>query len=116
MAPHSHQSGVNGPQCNFLEIPYNLLSHLTQPHVVLSQFCLLCITQLSEEAIGGAESGHPFFRRRILKEVAFIAGKSETKQPQFFIFIDNLIANIRLYALSWPKLNFGCYLTFEIIF
>ena len=30
--------------------------------------------------------------------------------------IANFIANISLYALSWPKLNFGCYLTFEIIF
>ena len=27
-----------------------------------------------------------------------------------------LIANISFYALSWPKLNFECYLTFEIIF
>ena len=30
--------------------------------------------------------------------------------------IENLIANISFYVLSWPKLNFGCYLTFEIIF
>ena len=35
----------------------------------------------------------------------------------FFLFsIENLIANISFYALSWPKLNFGCYFTFEIIF
>ena len=37
---------------------------------------------------------------------------------QFFFIrfsIENLIANISLYALSLPKLNFGCYLTFEII-
>ena len=33
-----------------------------------------------------------------------------------FPFFQNLIANISFYALSWPKLNFGCYLTFEIIF
>ena len=55
----------------------------------------------------------------LLKTVAFIAGKSENPAAQnFFICfsIDNLIANISLYALSWPKLNFGCYLTFEIIF
>ena len=54
-----------------------------------------------------------------LKEVAFIAGKSENQAAKIFFihfFIDNLIANISLYALSWPKLNFECYLTFEIIF
>ena len=53
-----------------------------------------------------------------LKTVAFIAGKSENSadQKKFIrFFIDNLIANISLYALSWPKLNFGCYLTFQII-
>ena len=57
--------------------------------------------------------------KSILKEVAFIAGKSENQAAKIFFirfFIDNLIANISLYALSWPKLNFGCYLTFEIIF
>jgi len=27
-----------------------------------------------------------------------------------------LIENISFYSLSWPELNFGCYLTFEIIF
>ena len=51
-----------------------------------------------------------------VKEVAFIAGKSENPvdQKNFIRFsIDNLIANISLYALSWPKLNFG---SFEIIF
>ena len=51
----------------------------------------------------------------LLKTVAFIAGKSENQAAEkFFIhfFIDNLIANISLYALSWPKLNFGCYPTF----
>ena len=55
----------------------------------------------------------------MLKTVAFIAGKSENPADQkkfICFFIDNLIANISLYALSWPKLNFGCYLTFEIIF
>ena len=54
-----------------------------------------------------------------LKTVAFIAGKSENPADQkkfIHFFIDNLIANISLYALSWPKLNFGFYLTFEIIF
>ena len=52
----------------------------------------------------------------ILKTVAFIAGKSENPADQklyIHFFIDNLIANISLYALSWPKLNFG---SFEIIF
>ena len=51
--------------------------------------------------------------------VAFIAGKSENPAAQNFFIrfsIDNLIANISFYVLSWPKLNFGCYLTFEIIF
>jgi biotin transporter BioY len=55
----------------------------------------------------------------LLREVAFIAGKSENqvaKKKFIHFFIDNLIANISLYALSWPKLNFGCYHTFEIIF
>ena len=30
------------------------------------------------------------------------------------VYIENLIANVSFYALSWPKLNFGWYLTFEI--
>ena len=45
-----------------------------------------------------------------LKEVAFIAGKSENQAAKKFFtrfFIANSIANISLYALSWPKLNFG---------
>jgi hypothetical protein len=54
----------------------------------------------------------------LLKTVAFIAGKKNpVVQKNFIRFsIENLIANISFYALSWPKLNFGCYLTFEIIF
>jgi hypothetical protein len=54
----------------------------------------------------------------MLKTVAFIAGKKNPAIQKFFIrfSIEDLIANIRFYALSWPKLNFGCYLTFEIIF
>ena len=53
-----------------------------------------------------------------LKTVAFIAGKKNPAVQTFFIHfsIENLIANISFCALSWPKLNFGCYLTFEIIF
>ena len=54
----------------------------------------------------------------LLKEVAFIAGKSENQAAKIFSIrfcIANLIANISVYALNWPKLNFGCYLTFEII-
>ena len=53
-----------------------------------------------------------------LKTVAFIAGKKNPAVQNNFIrfFIENLIANISFYVLSWPKLNFGCYLTFEIIF
>jgi hypothetical protein len=42
-------------------------------------------------------------------------GKSENQadKKKFIRFsIDDLIANISLYALSWPKLNFG---SFEII-
>ena len=56
--------------------------------------------------------------RNKLKTVAFIAGKKNPAiQKKFIRFsIENFIANISLYALSWPKLNFGCYLTFEIIF
>ena len=51
--------------------------------------------------------------------VAFMTSKSENPAAQncFICFsIDYLIANIGLYALTWPKLNLGCYLTFEIIF
>ena len=53
-----------------------------------------------------------------LKTVAFIAGKKNPAIQIFFICcsIENMIANISFYVLSWPKLNFGCYLTFEIIF
>ena len=53
-----------------------------------------------------------------LKTDAFIAGKKNPATQIFFIrfSIETLIANISFYALSWPKLNFGCYLTFEIIF
>ena len=43
--------------------------------------------------------------------------KNPAIQKNFIHFsIGNFIANISLYALSWPKLNFGCYLTLEIIF
>ena len=54
----------------------------------------------------------------LLKTVAFIAGKKNPAIQKFFIrfSIKNFIANISLYALSWPKLKFGCYHTFEIIF
>ena len=62
-----------------------------------------------------SESG---FFINALKTVAFIAGKKNPAIQKFYICfsIENLIANISFYALSWPKLNFGCYLTFEIIF
>jgi hypothetical protein len=45
---------------------------------------------------------------RLLKTVAFIAGKKKTAIKKIFInfSIENLIANISFYALSWPKLNF----------
>ena len=60
----------------------------------------------------------PCIRSTQLKTVAFIAGKKNPAIQKFFVLlsIENLIANISFYALSWPKLNFGCYLTFEIIF
>ena len=61
----------------------------------------------------GAGAGFPVKYCLMLKTVAFIAGKLEN-QDRFSI--DNLIANISLYAFSWPILNFGCYFTFEIIF
>ena len=53
-----------------------------------------------------------------LKTVVFIAGKKNPATQNIFIrfSIENLIANISFYALSWPKLNFGCYLIVEIIF
>ena len=52
------------------------------------------------------------------KAVVFIVGKKNPATQNLFIpfFIENLIANINSYAFSWPKLNFGCYLTYEIIF
>ena len=54
----------------------------------------------------------------MVKTVAFIAGKKNPAIQNFFICfsIENFIENISLYALSWPKLSFGCYLTFDIIF
>ena len=57
-------------------------------------------------------------RSCFLKTVAFITGKKNPAiQNNFIRFsIENFIVNISLYALRWPKLNFGCYLTFEIIF
>ena len=60
----------------------------------------------------------PLWVQPLLKKVAFIAGKKNPAIQKFYIHfsIENLIANISFYALSWPKLNFGCYLTFEIIF
>ena len=53
-----------------------------------------------------------------LKTVAFIAGKKNPaiKKKIIRVSIENLIANISFYKLGWPKLNFGCYLTFKIIF
>ena len=52
-----------------------------------------------------------------LKTVVFIVGKKNPATQKFFIHsIENLIANISFYALSWPKMNSGCCLTFEIIF
>ena len=46
-----------------------------------------------------------------LKTVAFIAGNKNPATQIFFIHfsIENLIANISFYALSWPELNFGSY-------
>jgi hypothetical protein len=57
-------------------------------------------------------------RSCFLKTVAFITGKKNPAiQNNFIRFsIENFIVNISLYALRWPKFNFGCYLTFEIIF
>ena len=50
-----------------------------------------------------------------LKTVAFIASKKNPAIQTIFIrfSIENLIANISLYVLSRPKLNYGCYLTFD---
>ena len=45
-----------------------------------------------------------------------MANESTVVRKLLILFsIDNFIANISLYALSRPKLNFGCYFTFEII-
>ena len=54
---------------------------------------------------------------KTLKTVAYIAGKKNPAIQKFYISfsIENFIENISLYALSWLKLNFGCYFTFEII-
>ena len=44
--------------------------------------------------------------------------KTENPAAKKFIIrfsIDNFIANIKTFALCWAKLNFGYYLTFEII-
>jgi hypothetical protein len=55
---------------------------------------------------------------KLLKTVAFNAVKKYPAVQKNFIrfYIENLIANISFYVLSWLKLNFRCYLTFEIIF
>ena len=55
---------------------------------------------------------------QLLKTIAFIGSKKNPAiQKKIIRFsIKNLIANINLYALNCPKLNFGCYFTFEIIF
>ena len=63
-------------------------------------------------AVGG------FFMKKLkkkLKTIAFIAGKTNPADQSFYIrfSIKNLIVNISFYALSWLKLNFSCYLTFE---
>ena len=54
-------------------------------------------------------------QRYLLKTVAFIAGKKNPADQKFYIrfSIENLVVNISFYALSWLKLNFGSYLTFE---
>ena len=56
--------------------------------------------------------------RRLSNKDSCIYCGYKIQQPKFFYFFstENLIANISFYALSWPKLNFRCYLTFEIIF
>ena len=54
----------------------------------------------------------------LLKPKAIIADIIENLAARIFFIhfsIDNYIANIRFYALSCSKLNFGYYLTFEII-
>ena len=73
---------------------------------------------LVELVCNGIKLGvHPPKIIGVLKTVACIAGKKNPAIQNFFIrfSIENFIANISLYALSWPKLNFGCYLTFEIL-
>jgi hypothetical protein len=49
-----------------------------------------------------------FDHSTLLKTNVFIAGKKNPATQIFFIgfSIENLIANIGFYALSWPKLNF----------
>ena len=73
---------------------------------------VFCFTQSFHISIQQTELAYK------LKTVVFIAGKKNPATQIFFIrfSIENLIANISFYALSWPKLNFGCYLTFEIFF
>ena len=57
-------------------------------------------------------------RDTLLKTVVFIPGKKNSVVQNVFIrfSIEYFIANISLYELSWIELNFGHYLTFEIIF
>ena len=52
----------------------------------------------------------------IKRKVFMTCKNKKSQQPENYSPINNYIANISLYALSWPKFNFGCYLTFEIIF
>ena len=59
-----------------------------------------------------------FSWKRKLKRVAFIVVEKNPADQNFYIrfSIENWIVNISFYELSWLKLNFGCYLTFENIF
>ena len=85
----------------------------------LVEFRLICLQMYDAKEDFTIKNDFVRLIKYMLKTVAFITGKSENqaaKKKFIRFFIDNLIANISLYALSWPKLNFGCYLTFEIIF
>ena len=56
------------------------------------------------------------FKRPWITKYSYLLRVKKSNNPKIHFSIENLIANISFYALRWLKLNFVCYLTFEISF
>ena len=63
---------------------------------------------------------HSVFYSLCCKRQLYLLRVKKIQQPQIFLFVFPLKiwlqTSVFMHLLSWPKLNFGCYLTFEIIF